>query len=259
MSFTDLIDGARRTDTGFALDIPETWHQGRTAYGGFSASLALAASRMLADDLPPLRSAQISYVGPLFGTAEVSARMLRRGRNASWVNAEIANEKGVGLTATFVFMGPVQSALAFNDSAPPDDVIACDEASVFDNPHAPQFIANNFEQKFAVPRTEAKQPRVTWWARQKNPGRMDPMADVLMCADALPPGVMPMLGRGVPVSTMQWQVNLLTAEPRTRDGWWLLQAEADYAENGCSSQRMMIWNADGEPIAAGKQSVAVFG
>jgi len=51
---------------------------------------------------------------------------------------------------------------------------------------------------------------------------------------------------------------LLTPTPVTRDGWWLLSAQSDYAKNGCSSQSMMIWNADGQPIAQGMQSVAIF-
>ena len=39
----------------------------------------------------------------------------------------------------------------------------------------------------------------------------------------------------------------------------LLRAAGSYAENGCSSQDMAIWNADGQPVAAGMQSVGIFG
>jgi hypothetical protein len=85
------------------------------------------------------------------------------------------------------------------------------------------------------------------------------MVELLLCADALPPGVMSLLTPRTPVSTMQWQVNLLTPTPTTREGWWLLRSTGDYAEKGCSSQRMAIWNADGAPMLAGMQSVALFG
>jgi hypothetical protein len=57
---------------------------------------------------------------------------------------------------------------------------------------------------------------------------------------------------------MTWQLNLLGAQPRTADGWWLLRTNADYARAGSSSQEMMIWNADGEPVAEQMQSVAIF-
>jgi hypothetical protein len=85
------------------------------------------------------------------------------------------------------------------------------------------------------------------------------MIELLLCADALPPGVMSLLTPATPVSTMQWQVNLLTPAPATREGWWLLRSTGDYAEKGCSSQGMAIWNTDGEPVLAGMQSVAIFG
>jgi acyl-CoA thioesterase len=77
-------------------------------------------------------------------------------------------------------------------------------------------------------------------------------------ADALPPGVLPLMQRGARVSSMTWQVNLLTAHPETREGWWLLRSEGDYTAHGCSSQRMGLWNADGVPVATGMQSIAIF-
>ena len=85
------------------------------------------------------------------------------------------------------------------------------------------------------------------------------MTEILLIADSLPPGVLPLMHPGVPVSSMTWLCNLLTPTPSTRDGWWLLRSSGDYSEQGCSSQRMAIWNADGEPIASGMQSVALFG
>ena len=84
------------------------------------------------------------------------------------------------------------------------------------------------------------------------------MVELMAIADALPPGVMPLLRAG-PVSSMTWLVNLLTPAPTTRDGWWLVRSAGNYAENGCSSQDMGVWNADGEPVARGMQSSALFG
>ncbi|HMO69140.1 MAG TPA: thioesterase family protein, partial [Novosphingobium sp.] len=86
MSLPALLAGAEPLTSGFRLAIPEDWHQGRTAYGGFSAALALAAARKAGGEgLPPLRSAAVSFVGPLFGAIEARARVLRAGRNATWV------------------------------------------------------------------------------------------------------------------------------------------------------------------------------
>lgn len=259
MGFAEVLAAAVPDEHGFSAVIPETWHQGRTAYGGFSSALALSAAVRTGEALPPLRSSQISMIAPLFGAVNVRAKLLRKGRNATWVSAEISREGEVGLTASFVFMGPVKSALHINDRLPPAGVIPAAEARDFVNPQAPAFLRNHFDIRFALPRGEAKQPEFCWWVRARESTGLDLMTELLLCADALPPGVMSLLTFATPISTMQWQANLLTPAPVTRDGWWLLRSVGDYAESGCSSQRMAIWNADGEPVMAGLQSVAVFG
>lgn len=259
MSLAAVLAGAETRQDGFALSIPPDWHQGRTAYGGFSAALALAAAMRVGEELPPLRSAQVSFVGPLAGDVAVSARKLRAGRNATWIAAEIAREGGVGLLASFVFMGPVPSALHISDRPVPSDLIAPDEAQAVPTELSPIFLRSHFDVRFAVPRSAEEQPELCWWVRLREREGIDPMVGLLACADGLPPGVLPLLDARSPVSSMTWQCNLLTPEPRTRDGWWLLRSHGDYAENGCSSQTMEIWNADGAPIMAGMQSVAVFG
>ena len=259
MGLAELLAAAEPRADGFGIAVPEDWHQGRTAYGGFSAALAYSAAKQVGGDLPPLRSAQVSFVGPLYGAVEVRARVLRRGKNASWVSAEILRDGEVGLTASFVFMGPVESALRLNDRPAPPGIVPLDEARAFTNPHAPVFIQNHFELRFGLLRGAEKRPELCWWIRPRDHANLDPMTALLLTADGLPPGVLPLLSPGVPVSSMQWQASLLTPAPATRDGWWLSRSVGDYAEAGCSSQGMAIWNADGEPMMAGMQSVAVFG
>lgn len=258
MSLPDTLSAVRPIEGGFATAIPEDWMQGRTSYGGFSAALALEASRQVAPDLPPLRSAQVSFVGPLAGEVKVRARILRRGRNASWVSAEVASEAGVGLTATFVFMGPVDSALHLHDVPAPAGMIAPDAALSLPEGRNIGF-TQHFERRFALPRSETKRPEIAWWVRLKDAEGLDPMVGLLLCADALPPGVMPLLDGWVPVSSMTWLVNLLTPQPQTVDGWWLLRSAGNYSERGCSSQDMAIWDAQGNAVATGMQSIALFG
>src|SRR5690606_33056556 len=93
--------------------------QGRTTYGGLSSALALAlaAAKQVEPELPPLRSAQIAFIGPLADAVTVTAKRLRRGRNAAFVQADVVSEAGLGLRATFVFMAALDSRVAL-DVAP---------------------------------------------------------------------------------------------------------------------------------------------
>jgi acyl-CoA thioesterase len=255
-----LLAAARETDDGFRLAVPESWHQGRTAYGGFSAALALTAAQRVGGALPPLRSAQIAFVGPLYGEIEARARLLRRGKNATWLAVELLRGSEVGLSATFVFMGPVESSLHLPDSGSPAELIPLEAApELRPGGFAPVFLRSHFDVRHALPRSEEKRPEMCWWVRPKEHASLDVALAALLTADGVPPAVVPLMNPGVVVSSMTWQVNMLTAAPTTRDGWWLLRSAGTYAEAGSSSQQMQLWNADGAPIIAAMQSVALFG
>lgn len=266
MNFAELIAAASLREDGLALAVPDTWHQGRTAYGGLSAAVCLAVAKALGakalggEGLPPLRSAQFAMIAPVNGEIEVAAAVIRRGRNATWMSAQILCGGALAFTASFVFMGPVESGLHINERPVPAGLTAAlDARAVTYTQRTPAFLRNHFESRHAVPPSGEKQPEMCRWVRLAERDGLDPMVELILLADALPPGVMPMLSPGVPVSTMHWQVNLLTPAPVTDDGWFLLRAVGDYAEKGCSSQRMAIWNTASRPIMAGMQSVALFG
>ncbi len=257
MSLPSILAAKRPADGGFTATIPEDWMQGRTSYGGLSAALALVAAQGMVPDLPPLRSATVNFIGPLAGEVLVTTRLLRQGRNATWISAEVTAEGKIGLTATFVFMGPVESSLHLSQMPPPVGLLTPEQGDPIPLRSGPGF-SSHFERRFALPRQTTPLPEINWWVRLRDCEGLDPMVGLLLCADALPPGVMPLLRTG-PLSSMTWLINLLTPAPVSRGGWWLLRAAGNYAENGCSSQDMAVWNADGAPIAAGMQSVAIFG
>jgi len=74
-------------ETGFRVDIPPHWKQGRTAYGGLTAALMLAGAQKQIEGLPPLRSALINFVGPVTDSPLLTAELQRKGRNVTSVSA----------------------------------------------------------------------------------------------------------------------------------------------------------------------------
>jgi len=254
----DMLAAAEPLDGGFALEITEDWLQGRTAYGGLTSAIALAVAKGVSDDLPPLRSGQLSMVGPLAGRIKARARVLRQGRNATWVSAELTSEAGVGFTAAFVFMRQIESVLSIDHYPLPDGVIALDEAKAVPMDHAPAFLRNHFEARFAMPKTALGEADLAWWVRPRERADLDPEVECLLCGDVLPVAVWPLLGFKVPISSMQWHVNMLDAKP-SADGWWMIRSTSLHAAHGGASEHIMQWNADGAPAVAGMQSVAVFG
>ena len=235
--------------------IPDTWLQGRTAYGGFSAAMALHAAQQSEEALPPLRSAQIAFIGPLSGPVTIRATKLRRGRNAAFIQADVESEAGLGLRAIFVFMGPVESKVDFRQGQPPAFEKPDGSIATFTG-KAPYF-TQNFD--FLDRRDDTLGP-AEWlrWVRLRERSGLDPMVELMAIGDCLPPAALKLMGGPAPVSSMTWIVNVLGPHPATQDGWWLLRANADYASAGSSSQLMGIWNSDGEAVAEQMQSVAIF-
>lgn len=255
-SLKQIIDTLEPIEGGWRGEIPGGWLQGRTAYGGLSAALALHAAQMSDTDLPPLRSAQISFIGPLSGTVMITAHRLRRSRNAAFVQADVESEAGLGLRATFVFMGPIASTVDHQTGGAPDFPQPEPDTKTFGGNPAVAF-ANNFE---LLDRRDATVGPAEWlrWVRLKDRDGLDPMVELIAVADCLPPAALKLVGGYAPVSSMTWLINLLGPAPTTTDGWWLLRADTAYAKAGNSSQRMAIWNAAGAPVAEQMQSVAIF-
>ena len=261
MSLAALLASAELLEGGFRLAIPESWHQGRTAYGGLTAALALHAARLAGGEgLPPLRSAQVSFVGPVYGAVEARARVLRRGRNAVWIAAELLRDGEVGTAATFVFMNPVKNQLELKYGRDIPGLIPLEQSTVREIPPGGPRLLDHMEVRYALPRGLELKPEICFWLRASEREGIDPVLQLLLCADAPPPGVFAVLPRPVPpISSMTWLLNLLTPAIETRDGWWLMRVTGETSDQGCSSDRTEIWNADGEAVALCMQSVAIFG
>ncbi len=250
----DIIANARRTDAGFTATIPADWMQGRTSYGGLTAALALHAALGIADDLPPLRSAQVSFIGPLAGDVTVSATQLRRGRNAAFVQADVSGEKGLGLRATFVFMAELESKAALSETPPAPIGPPDGDANIYTGPD--DFFAGNFN--FVDHKDGLGDAEWLRWGRLRGRDGLHPMVELMAVGDGLPPAAMKLFEKMVPVSSLSWIINFLDPEPATQDGWWLLHSESNHALGGYSSQSMHIWNSDGKMVAEAMQGVAIF-
>lgn len=252
----DLLANATRIEGGFRTAIPADWAQGRTAYGGLSAALALQAALDAEPDLPPLRSAQVAFIGPLAGEVRVTATRLRRGRNAAFLQSDVASEAGLGLRATFVFMAPLASAVSYDAAERASIPPPAPDAELYTGPE--DFFTGNFD--FLDIRQGTGPAEWLRWARLRDRADLHPFVELMAIGDALPPAAFKLLAeRRTPLSSLNWQINFQAPEPVTSDGWWLLSASAATARDGYSSQRMAVWNAAGEPIAEAMQGVAIFG
>jgi len=256
MNLPELLATIDAEESNVPISVPSTWLQGRTAYGGLSASLAHHQAKKTSDNMPPLRSAQIAYVGPLSGEVQVETKLLRRGRNTAFVQSDIVGEQGLGLRCTFIFMASRNSKISYQgkDGMELPPVPASED--VRSGPE--KFFTYHMEYPAKRLDLEQTSNRLSNWHRIKERDNLDPMTELLCIGDALPPSAMGLMTEAGPVSSVNWQVNLLTDTPTTDDGWWHLSSDTHHAENGASSQYMTVRNTSGDPVMTGMQSVALF-
>jgi len=259
MSIANLIDPVSPEGGPVSLAQADTWMQGRTLYGGASALVAYTAAIRAFPELPPLRAAQIGFVAPVGGEIELRREIVRQGRNVAQVRSEIWCEGQCALTALWLF-GTSREANALYPAAPVADWPGGPgDAEPVKHDKGPAFIVNNFELRRAQDERGPGAPVVRRWARLNDRCALDPVSELILMGDVLPPGAMRAMQRMGPISSINWSFNLLDPTPATTDGWWLSENASQHADHGYSSERLRLWNAAGRQVLDGMQSVAVFG
>ena len=257
MTLPQLIDACRSDGNGLALDEAPGWLQGRTLYGGITALLQHRAARAAFPELPPLRSAQICFIGPVAQDIAVSAAILRQGRNVTQVETRLTGAGKLAGNATLVF-GNAMEANAVNTperepiATPPQDA----EPVAVDSGHVPEFVHRMENRKWPMGRDVIAVRR---WVRLAEREGIEPIDALIALGDALPPGSLKAMRRPGPLSSINWSFNILDAHAPTHDGWYLLETASQHAADGYSTERLRMWTSDGTPVMQGLQSVAIFG
>jgi acyl-CoA thioesterase len=255
-------------DGGLAVVVPPDWLQGRTVFGGLQMALGARAMRAA---LPapiaalPLRSAQMTFVGPLLGGTPIrlQAQTLRVGKSTAHARCDLWHEDGaVACTVVAIFGGPRQSH--FVREMPYPAVARLPDESNPDSTHpamVPQFL-RHFDLRIAEgarPYSAYAEPRSRIYARLRDRacGREDAL---LALADVIPTPVLSTLPAPVPASSVNWMIEILR-DPEQLDthDWVLLDTEVRAGTAGYLSQTSVLHGLDGHAYAVSHQTVAVFG
>lgn len=263
LGYRAIAEAMTRSRDSFTAHVPQSWRQGRTAYGGVTAGLALFAARAAIADLPPLRSVMVSFIGPVTENAVFTPSVLRQGKNVTSVNVDVLCGGIIGARIAFVFGQSRKSDLDVNV----DDTREFKDAGSYEafTPEAiqdfvPAFF-HNFDTRLidgARPVSGAKDGYVHVWSRHKDEASRQGIETLMAIGDVLPPAATPLFTRPGAVSSVNWMFNILSDAPQTDDGWWRMDSCISTAQDGYSSQSMGVWNTSGRKIAEGMQTVAIF-
>lgn len=259
MSVIDLLSPINGQQGNVRLANAENWMQGRTLYGGASALIAYTQAVRAYPDLPPLRASQVSFVAPVRDTIELSAQIIRQGRNVTQIRSEIHQDGKLALTAFWLFAEKREANALYPSEKPADFPPPPENFESVMSDKGPSFIRMNFEIRRAQDVSGPGAPVVRRWAKLTDAEGLDPVSSLILMGDVLPPGAMRAMRRRGPISSINWSFNLLDTQPTTKDGWWLSENASQHADEGYSSERLRLWNSDGKQMLDGLQSVAIFG
>lgn len=259
MTIASLIEPVTGHPGPVRLAHATDWMQGRTMYGGASALVAYTMATRAFPDLPPLRAAQIGFVAPVGEEVSLSAEIIRQGRNVTQVRSEIRNEKGVALTAFWLFAAEREPNAERAPSKPESWPGGPEDCALAMQSRGPDFIQNNFEIRHGQTKGEDHGATVRRWARLTENHDLDPVSKLVLMGDVMPPGAMRIMQRMGPISSINWSFNVLDPATQSEGGWYLAENASQHADHGLSSERLRMWDTQGRQVLDGLQCVAVFG
>lgn len=262
-TYAELLSSLKTGDNAATLELTPDWLQGRTAYGGWQAALAVLAMRQILGPDVPLRSLQVNFVGPLgVGTITARAELLRRGKSASQLEARIVVDGQTVFTAVGIFGAPRPSQLGLAPSAPKANrEVGSLEPRPFVDGLMPSFV-RHFDTRWALggyPFSGAEHSAAQIFARLRHESIASEAHLVMMC-DVIPPSAIAMFKTPAMISSMNWTLEMVTPlSAESANGWLRFDAEMTAAGDGYAWENTSIWGSSGELIALSRQCVAVFG
>ncbi len=257
--FSQIMADAVIDESGLSAEVPESWGQGRTVYGGMQGALVARAMAAKAPADAPLRSLQMTFIGPVTpGLVRVETQLLRQGKSATHIQATVRDGDQVHLSAIGIFARDRQSEL--HDFPVMEPKRAIEDCFVLPAGAMPPF-SQNFEIRpieGAPPYSGSKTNTGKLYCRYLEEG-ITSMEHVVGIADLAPPVSTAQLTKRSPGSSMNWHLDLITPVEELTSPWVRLDAHAMASGHGYSWQDTAFWSEDGKLLALGKQCMAIFG
>lgn len=258
-SYTEIIQTFFESAPEYKIDLPENWLQGRTAFGGLTSALLIEALQHHYEDLPPLRTMQVNFIGPAAGPLTITHKELRRGKNNVTIEARLDSALGAGTYGYFTFGKSRELAESMEYPLNQPGVRPEDAEVMVPASEELRFLFNFERRLVSGPAifSGSNNADMLLWTRHVDPHAREGLGPLIVLGDA-PPAALCALTTVQALSSMNWNINMLTDDLSTEDGWWLVRSATQFIRDGYSSQLIQIWNSKGQRVMDSMQHQAVF-
>ncbi|MCP4631399.1 MAG: thioesterase family protein, partial [candidate division Zixibacteria bacterium] len=246
MHFDELINKARDSVSNNSFIIPKEWSQGRTAFGGLLAAMICTTMQSMVNNERLLRSIKTTFANPItmdtpFGIEVV---LLREGRTVTHMEGRAVQSDKTVVIVLASFGIPRDSDLSIDavDAPvlpPPEKGIVLPEMP---NVIIPDFI-KHFDFRWVtddLPFTGSQNSQVVGWIRFSEEPAQFTDSHLIALIDAWPVGMILMLDKPAPSSTLSWNIELIHPHSVAPDEWLLYKAEIQHAEAGYAYEKASI-------------------
>lgn len=245
------------------MQFPANWCQGRTAFGGLSASLLYQAMRQQVEASRRLLSISTNFVGPLLADTEFSliVEVLREGKSSTQVLAKAVQNNQVSVVVQACFAKPRDSAI----NVPVTKTMELKPVDPrytlpFKSGAMPEFFqhVDLCPQQGAMPFAGADTSHLGGWMRLKESPNEITEAHIIALTDAWPPTLLQMFKQPAPASSMSWYLEFVQMPQLGAQQWLGFEAITQHCKHGYGLEDGCIWSQSGELIALTRQTVALF-
>ena len=270
MHFDDLLQAATQIGNMSALEqqtatmqFPANWCQGRTAFGGLSASLLYQAMRQQIEPSRRLLSLSTNFVGPLLADTGFSlhVEILREGKNSTQVLAKAVQNDQVSVIVQACFAKarnsgvhvPVSKEMTLTPVDPRYTL-------PFKSGAMPEFFqhVDLCPQQGGMPFVGADTSHLGGWMKLKHTPAQLNEAHAIALTDAWPPTLLQMFNQPAPASSMSWYLEFVQEPQLAANEWLGFEAITHHCKDGYGLEDGAIWSQSGELIALTRQTVALF-
>ncbi len=241
------------------LAVPDTWQQGRGAFGGFVTGAMVRALEASAPGRP-LRSLTAELCGPLVvGDAAVELSVLRAGNAVTTTAVRLVQGGEVQAHGVGVLGQDRSRQLDQVAAAPPAVPPWRDLPAAFldSSPFVPTF-GQHFEMRVArgVPFAAGQEPVIEGWVRPKRPGTRRDAAYLAACIDCFYPTLFVIERAPRPMATIAFtfQPFPFAGDP---DAPLAYRARLVAVDAGYSVEFRELWTTDGRLLALNQQTIVV--
>ncbi len=258
-------DASAANPCEFTIQLSDSWHQGRTVYGGIMTAVLLEA---ISERIGPdriLTSISVNFVGPQDGEQpiNIATSIIREGKSVTQATAQSTQNGSIGTSITACFAKARPSEVHVESSESPSIRPASHCFNVpKDSDVAPKFLqyidlaVSDGDLPFS---NSQKSTLAGWMKYAEAPSKMT-MSHLVGLIDAWPPAVLQMMPKPGPASTISWHLTFPNQIENSDGTEWLgYQATTQSAADGYAHTLAKVYSPKGKLLAISQQTIAIFG